>query len=182
LEQAFEENVHTLRGRAVHARVDAPGHEARPGVRIERALPLASERLGLIGKADVVEFLADGTPYPVEYKFGGVAKARHAHDALQLGAQAICLEEMTGRAVAEGAVYYVGSRRRVVVPVDAALRRAIEAAVPAIRAMLASGTAPPPSADGRCRDCSLADICQPHAIAARAEQRRLRASLFDPDA
>ena len=182
LEQAFEENVHTLRGRAVHARVDAPGYEARPGVRIERALPLASERLGLVGKADVVEFLADGTPYPVEYKHGRVAKARHGHDALQLTAQAICLEEMTGRAVAEGALFYASSKRRVAVAIDRALRAAVEEAVPAIRAMLASGKLPPPVNDGRCRACSLADICQPEALAARAEQRRLRGTLFDPNA
>lgn len=182
LEQAFEENIHTLRGRAVHARVDAPGFEARAGVRVERALPLASERLGLIGKADVVEFLADGTPYPIEYKHGSAAKARHGHDALQLAAQAICLEEMTDRVVAEAALYYASSKRRVAVAIDAALRTAVEAAVPAIRAMLASGQLPPAVDDSRCRACSLADICQPHALAARAEQQRLRAALFDPDA
>lgn len=182
LEQAFEENVHTLRGRAVHARVDAPGFESRAGVRVERALPLASEHLGLIGKADVVEFLADGTPYPVEYKHGSVTKARHGHDALQLAAQAICLEEMTGRTVVEGALFYASSKRRVVVAVDGALRAAVEETVAAIRAMLASGELPPPVSDSRCRACSLADICQPQAIADRAEQQRLRAKLFDPDA
>ena len=70
VEQAFDENLHTLRGRAVHATVDHPGFETRAGVRAVRALPLWSERLGLIGKADVVEFDAKGTPYPVEYKHG----------------------------------------------------------------------------------------------------------------
>ena len=64
LEQAFAENLHTLRGQAVHGRVDQPGFETRSGCRLERALPLWSERLGLIGKADMVEFLPDGTPYP----------------------------------------------------------------------------------------------------------------------
>ena len=182
LEQAFEENVHTLRGRAVHAHVDTPGFEARAGVRLERALPLASERLGLIGKADVVEFQADGTPYPVEYKHGRLAKAHHGHDALQLAAQAICLEEMTGRAVPEGALFYASSKRRVAVAVDAALRAAVEVEVPAIRAMLASGRLPQPVNDSRCRACSLVDICQPQAIAARDTQHRLRAALFEPDA
>jgi len=37
LEQACEENIHTLRGRAVPAHVDAPGSEARAGVRAARA-------------------------------------------------------------------------------------------------------------------------------------------------
>lgn len=181
LEQAFEENVHTLRGRAVHKQVDTPGFEARAGMRVERALPLSCERLGLTGRADVVEFLPDGTPYPIEYKHGRATKAQHGHDALQLAAQAICLEEMTGRAVPEGALFYASSKRRIAVMVDAEQRAAVEAAVQAIRAMLASDRLPPPANDSRCRACSLIDICQPQALAAHAVQSRLRAALFDPD-
>lgn len=179
LEQAFEENVHTLRGRAVHRQVDTPGFEARVGVRVERALPLASQRLGLIGRADVVEFLADGTPYPIEYKHGRTVKAKHGHDALQLAAQALCLEEMTGYAVPEGALFYASSKRRVAVAVDAPLRAAVEQAVAAVRAMLVSGQLPPPVNDIRCRACSLIDICQPHALARRELQARLRSTLFE---
>lgn len=174
--------MHTLRGQAVHARVDEPGVETRAGLRVERSLPLASESLGLIGKADVVEFLPDGTPYPVEYKHGRATKAQHGHDALQLAAQALCLEEMTGRAVAEGALFYAGSKRRVPVAVDAALRAAVVQAVADIRAVLASARLPPPVNDKCCRACSLIDICQPAALAARDQQAALRASLFDPDA
>jgi CRISPR-associated exonuclease Cas4 len=181
LEQSFSENVYTLRGRAVHVWVDAPGYEARAGVRVERALPLASERLGLIGKADVVEFLPDGTPYPVEYKHGRATKAQHGHDALQLAAQVLCLEEMTGRSVHEGAVFYAGSRRRVPISVGARLRAAVEQAITAVRAMLASGRLPSPVADARCKACSLIDLCQPHALADRAAQRSEREILFDPD-
>src|SRR5512143_513120 len=78
-EQAFEENIHTLRGRAIHERVDEPGVEAGfEGRRVVRAMPLWCDRLGLIGKADVVEFLSDGTPYPVEYKHG--KKREKLHD------------------------------------------------------------------------------------------------------
>lgn len=62
VEQTFDENLYTLRGRAVHEQVDTPDSSPEHGKRIERALPLYSERLGLTGKADVVEFLADGTP------------------------------------------------------------------------------------------------------------------------
>lgn len=117
VEQAFAENIHTLRGQAVHKRVDEPGVEVRAGLRIERALPVWSERLGLIGKADVVEFEPDGTPYPVEYKHGTKRKAAHiaASDDIQLAAQALCLEEMTGHVVAEGALFYASSKRRRIV-------------------------------------------------------------------
>lgn len=69
IEQSFTENLFTLRGRAVHEQVDQPEWVVEKGVRVERALPLWSPRLGLVGKADVVEFHGD-TPYPVEYKQG----------------------------------------------------------------------------------------------------------------
>ena len=78
VEQAFEENAYTQRGNAVHKRVDEPGFEERTGVCVERALPVWSERPGLIGKCDVVEFLPDGTPYPAEYKHG--SKRAKIHD------------------------------------------------------------------------------------------------------
>ena len=122
-EQAFAENVHTLRGQAVHARVDAPGVETRAGVRAARAVPLWCDRLGLIGKADVVEFAGDGTPYPVEYKHGRKGKtgkaAKAVHDDLQLAAQALCLEEMTGKEVNVGAIYHATSHRRREVAISA---------------------------------------------------------------
>jgi CRISPR-associated exonuclease Cas4 len=86
-EQVFADNIHTARGHAVHKHVDEPGFESRPNLRIERALPLYSTQLGLTGKADIVEFLSDGTPYPVEYKHG--ARRPKLHDDIQLAAQAI---------------------------------------------------------------------------------------------
>ncbi len=179
VEQAFEQNVHTRRGNAVHERVDEPGFEERTGVRVERALPVWSERLGLSGKCDVVEFLADGTPYPVEYKHG--IKREKLHDDLQLAAQALCLEEMTGKAVPKGAIYHHSSHRRREVAIDAVLRRKLEETVAAVRTMLASGNLPPPVNDARCRECSLQDICQPEALAATGKRRQLHDALFQPE-
>ncbi|ODU07849.1 MAG: CRISPR-associated protein Cas4 [Rubrivivax sp. SCN 71-131] len=181
LEQAFDDNLHTLRGNAVHAQVDRPGFEVRRGLRVERALPLFSDRLGLVGKADTVEFEPDGTPYPVEYKHGSRHKAADiaACDDLQLAAQALCLQEMTGHPVNEGALFYASSKRRRVVQIDDALRTLVAETAAAARAMLAAGHLPPPTADmRRCHGCSLRDRCQPEALA------RLSASsdadLFDP--
>jgi CRISPR-associated exonuclease Cas4 len=186
LEQVFDDNVHTLRGQAVHARADRPGVETAKGVHAERALPLWHDALGLIGKSDVVEFLSDGTPYPVEYKHGSRHKAADiaACDDLQLAGQAICLEHMTGKPVAEGALYYASSKRRRVLPITATLRAQVEATVQAIRQMLASGQLPPPlqgeQAQRRCKACSLQERCQPQATHAALVQARQ--SLFDPDA
>lgn len=184
LEQAFEDNVFTLRGQAVHTRADQPGMELRSGLRVERALPVFSDRLGLIGKADVVEFTHDGTPYPVEYKHGSRNKKASiaACDDLQLAGQALCLEEMSGQPVTEGALFYATSKRRRAVPITSALRAAVENAAADIRAMLAAGRTPPPVNDERCRACSLRDLCQPEALSHTAEMASLRDALFDPDA
>ena len=186
LEQVFDDNVHTLRGQAVHAKADQPGVETAKGVRVERALPLWHDGLGLVGKADVVEFVAGGVPYPVEYKHGSRHKAADiaACDDLQLAAQALCLEAMLGKHVNEGALYYASSRRRRVVPITVQLRTAVAHTTDAVRQMLAIGQLPPPLAPDqaarRCKACSLSDRCQPqatHACVAAA-----RAALFDPDA
>ncbi len=182
----FDDNVHTLRGQAVHARADQPGVETAKGVRVERALPLWHDALGLIGKADVVEFLAGGVPYPVEYKHGSRNKAADiaACDDLQLASQALCLEAMLGKPVNEGALYYASSRRRRVVPITPSLRASVAQTADAVRKMLASGQLPPPlgpeQAARRCKACSLIDRCQPHAT--HAGVAAARAALFDPDA
>lgn len=179
LEQAFDENVHTMRGNAVHDRVDVPGFETFEGVRSERALPVWSEHLGLIGKCDVVEFHPDGSIYPVEYKHG--RKRAQAHDDLQLAAQAMCLEEMFGKPVKKGAVYHHTSRRRREVTITPELRQQVADTVAAIRAMLASGKLPPPVNDARCKECSLNEICQPQAIHALAADTDLDRNLFEPE-
>lgn len=185
LEQVFDDNIHTLRGQAVHARTDQPGVETAKGVRVERALPLWHDALGLIGKSDVVEFLPDGTPYPVEYKHGSRHKAADiaACDDLQLAAQALCLESMTGKAVHEGALYYASSRRRRAVAVTPVLRAQVIEVANAVRRMLASDHLPPPlqgeQAARRCKGCSLQERCQPQATHGALAQARQ--ALFDPD-
>lgn len=63
-EQTFDVNVHTMRGNAAHERVDDPGFGSFEGVHSERALPVWSDRRGLVGKCDVVEFHPDGRIYP----------------------------------------------------------------------------------------------------------------------
>jgi CRISPR-associated exonuclease Cas4 len=177
VEQTFDENLYTLRGRAVHERVDEPIVEFQEGVRVERALPLWSKRLGLIGKADVVEFRGEA-PYPVEYKHG--SKREREHDDLQVCAQAICLEEMTGKVVPRGAIYYHSSRRRREVEFTAALRAQVEAATFAIREIIKDKGLPPPVNDSRCRHCSLKESCMPSVVGERARAAALLRDLFVP--
>lgn len=176
LEQSFEDSVHTARGQAVHHLVDTPGYEIKSGVKVERSLPLWSDRYGLIGKADLVELRPDGTVFPVEYKHG--RRRQKQHDDLQLAAQAMCLEEMLGRPVVKGAIYHASSHHRREVVITPELRQHVVETAAAIRAMLAGGTLPPPVNDARCRECSLKALCQPEAIAARQRQAELRRQLY----
>lgn len=163
LEQTFEENIYTMRGNRVHERVDTPDYEQLCDRRVERSLPIWCERLKIIGRADCVEFLSDGTPYPVEYK-AGKRKSKQA-DKVQLCAQALCLEEMFGVPIPKGALYYYQSRRRVEVEMTKSLRNLVEETVSRVREMLQEQHLPSPVADGRCRDCSLQEVCLPQASA-----------------
>ena len=177
-EQTFDENLYTLRGRAVHRQVDEPEHTVEEGVRVERALSLWSATLGLIGRADVVEFHG-ATPYPVEYKHG--PRRQKEHDDLQLCAQALCLEEMTGQDVPQGAIFHHSSRRRRVVQFTPALREKVAQTVTAIRRMLAAASLPAAVNDARCTHCSLQDSCLPSVVAGKARQHDIRETLFTVD-
>ena len=179
-EQNFTDNVFTIRGHLAHERVDSGESGMEYGVRVERALPLFSERYGLVGKADVVEFLEDGTPYPVEYKQG--KRQQKLHDEVQLAAQALCLEEMTGKAVPEGAIFHHKTRRRRVVPITDTLRDYTLHLISQVRALLESGAMPAPVDDSSlCQACSLAEVCQPELVGQAQRIQRLQAQLFEAE-
>jgi len=180
VEGVFVENRYTLEGRFAHDRADEPGSESRPGVRIVRGLPLYSYRLGLSGKADVVEFhaVAEGRerPHPVDYKRG--RRRRWDNDDVQLCAQALCLEEMTGLEVPEGSIFHVRSRRRRTVAFDADLRRETETTVERLHTLLAAGRIPSPVLRPRCDGCSLRAICLPELPTGALAVAAASAALF----
>lgn len=157
-EQTFTDNLYTVQGNLVHEKVDQPETTWEEGRRIERHLPLWSDRLGLRGIADVVEFEGD-QPYPIEYKR---SKKRPTDAAdIQLCAQAMCLEEMLGREVPKGAIYHAGSNRRREVAFTEALRQRVVGAIDETRRILEGRILPPPVNDKRCRHCSLKEACMP---------------------
>ncbi len=176
-EGEFTDNIHTARGNAEHERVDRVAHEtAKSGARVEYALPVWSDKFGLIGKCDVVEFWPDGTIFPIEYKHG--RKRERLNDDLQLTAQAMCLENMFERSVLRGAIFHATSHRRREVVFTEALKEQVVETADAIRVMLASGRLPPPVNDARCNECSMKEICQPQALAERSRQRMYATALF----
>ena len=164
-------------------------HERRGRVWIVRGVPLRSLALGLVGKADVVEFeppevttpenLPPGRLFehlrqagtegwrvtPVEYKRGRPKKG--PFDAVQLCAQAVCLEEMLGVRIASGALFYGRTRRRTEVPLDGALRELLAATARRLHELIASGRTPPAVREAKCDACSLVDLCLPRAAGSR---------------
>jgi CRISPR-associated exonuclease Cas4 len=184
VERLWEENRFTAEGRVLHEVVHEPKLRREKGLRRVAALPLASKRLNVSGVADLVEFRAgpDGeTAYPVEYKRG---KAKlHRADEVQLCAQALCLEEMTGRPVPEGALFYAETKRRLAVPFDAELRRLTETTALQLSELFAAGRTPPAVWRAeRCRACSLIELCRPKASGKSAlafRDRGIAAALDD---
>jgi CRISPR-associated exonuclease Cas4 len=167
IEQVWTENLFTAEGRIMHERVDSGEHLSRNGVRVETALALRSLRLGLSGKADVVEFHRDDQggwrPYPVEYKRGKPKSANW--DQVQLCAQALCLEEMLHCLVPEGALFYGKPRRRQVVCFDDTLRRETEEAAARLHQLVRSGVTPSAHYEKKCDSCSLVQLCLPKVAA-----------------
>jgi len=166
LEQVWAENRFTAEGRAMHERAHDGPDDSRPGVRVTRGLPLQGESLGLVGQADIVEFHANGSVLPVEYK-RGKPKA-HRADEVQLCAQALCLEEMLGKeagAISTGHLFYGRTRRRKVVALDGDLRALTRETIAGARTLLEGSETP--GADyvaERCDACSLLDLCKPRSL------------------
>ncbi len=162
-EQLWAENFLTAQGKNLHKRVDGGEPETRKGIRYERGVWVAAEKLGLVGKLDLVEVeIRSGTFKPVEYKRGRPKPSNW--DKIQLCAQALCLEEMREIYIAEGALWYGQTRHRERVLFDEQLRRETIEVIVAVQALLQSGTTPLPVYAKRCKSCSLKDECQPKIL------------------
>lgn len=163
IEQLWSENIFTAEGRLMHDKADSNKFESRGNVRIDYSVPLRSLKLGLIGKADVVEFHKqdDRTwlPFPIEYKRG--KPKLNDCDKVQLCAQAICMEEMLNVVIPEGALFYGQTRRRQDVTFDNALRTETEETARKVHELIDSGVTPKAEYSKKCKQCSLLELCMP---------------------
>ena len=157
----FVENQYTIEGTSLHDRVHTVGENQREETWQVRAVWLKSERYGLIGKSDLIE-ATEGQWFPVEYKRG--KRGEFDNDALQVCAQALCLEEMTGQTVERGYVYYAQSHQRQVVEITPELRQETIAAIAAVAKILDTGAMPTAVYTSRCKGCSLYAQCLPKAV------------------
>jgi CRISPR-associated exonuclease Cas4 len=175
LDQEWEENRLTAEGRTLHERVDSGYREFRKGKRQFSGLHVQSRELGLYGRLDILEVLenADAPEVdipllglkgklelsPVEFKHGKPKK--HDADRVQLCAQALCLEEMTGLPVQQGSFFYGEIKCRETCEFSEDLRvKTRETALLAHR-LMEIGQVPGAIPGAQCRACSLADICMP---------------------
>lgn len=195
LEGLWQENLLTAEGRILHERAHDQGVVSRGDLRVAYGLSVRSLKLGLIGKADVVEFhrlrAPDGSPLddlssggvrlagvsgfwqpvPVEYKRGH-PKPNHCDEA-QLCAQALCLEEMLGASIPDAALYYGSEHRRCGVTLDEALRSETLRTIERLHSLTQVGRTPPPLyRREKCDRCSLIDVCLPRAADGRHSARK----------
>jgi CRISPR-associated exonuclease Cas4 len=158
----MEINAPVLEGIQQHERVHSSGTERSGELTVRRRVYLWSDRLRVAGFADLVEE-REGDLVPVEYKRG--RQGRWLSDHVQLCAQAMCLEERTGRPVQQGEIFYWRSRRRERVAFTPELRARTEATVARAFELLEAGRMPPPlDRRAKCRDCSLEAICLPREV------------------
>lgn len=182
IEMIWDENIFTAEGRILHERVHEDQFEMREGIRIERGIPLKSQRLGLIGKADVVEFYKKSEsnswlPFPVEYKRGHLRHERSFE--VQLCAQALCLEEMLGVDVPAGAIFYGKTRRRMDVAFDDALRKETEETAHRLREFIKAGKTPKAEYSKKCESCSLKELCMPKTLGGGRSARRYLKEMLE---
>ncbi len=165
VEQIWEDNIFTAEGNILHKNADdQKAAERGETLRIEYGLPIRSVKLGLSGKADVVEFHRrdNGTwqPYPVEYKRGKPKENRC--DEVQLCAQALCLEEMLSTSIPEGALFYGKTKHRTIVLFDESLRSLSAETCAKTHELLRQEQSPPAVYEkARCSNCSLVNLCLP---------------------
>jgi CRISPR-associated exonuclease Cas4 len=182
LEQMWAENRFTVEGENLHEKVHRDEEESRTEVRIVRGLRVCSHRLGLIGRADVVEFqrlasedaVGSGMralgiriprksgvwrPVPVEYKRG--KPKEDPCDEMQLCAQALCLEEMLEIEIHFGALYYGKPKRRFEVLFDERLRENTKSVIDRMHELFQRCSMPVGRFDAKCRSCSLESECLP---------------------
>lgn len=168
VEHEYADNEHTIQGTLGHMRVHTEGQASRGELFQLRSVYLYSKRYGLCGKADLIEE-HDGAVYPVEYKKGRLGT--WTNDALQLCAQALCLEDMLSEVhgapvhIPQGYLYYASTGRCKAVPLTEDLRMLTVQTITAVRTLLHMRQRPTVAYNPRCKGCSVYGICLPRETA-----------------
>lgn len=172
IEQLWDENFFTIDGQIKHDKVDNGDiFDSKNNIRIIRSMPIVSHDLKIQGKCDVVELKPDVdgfyfskykekySVYPIEYKRG--SPKTDESDIMQLLAQAMCLEEMLGLRINEGACFYFETRRREQVIFTDDLRKRLVGIIAEMNNYYDRRYTPRVKKSRKCRSCSLKNLCLP---------------------
>ena len=188
VENQWAENYRTVDGALLHEKAhDRQSEESRGDLLIKRGVSVYSAALGISGQCDVLEYhrSQDGiplpgreglwVPYPVEYK-RGEPKEGNA-DALQLCAQAMCLEAMLCCEIPEGALYYGQTRRRERISFTEELRTQVKDLLTQMHELSQRGHTPRVKPAKACNACSLKEMCLPRLLKNRSVSAYLKAAM-----
>lgn len=172
IELQWQENVRTVEGKLLHSKAHSISNaEKRGNIIVSRAMPVRSREMGVSGECDVVEFhrQEEGISLagkeglygvvPIEYK-RGVPKINDI-DELQLGAQALCLEEMLCCEIPYGYLYYGETKHRKKIEINQTLRQKVRDLFREMHGYYDRQYTPKVKWSKSCRACSLQDICVP---------------------
>ena len=172
---------HVFAGRHLHSALEA----SEDGESV--SLELASESLGLVGRADCVR-RRDGSFLPYEHKRGRPARAADnspqpwPSDRLQVVAYAVLLEEAFNQPVLEGCIRYHAANITVRVPIDERAKSDLRGAIAEAHVLRETVERPPITDNPRlCEKCSLAPVCLPEEVRHDREPDRDPIRLFPPD-
>lgn len=172
IEQAWAENYFTAHGQLLHERVDDYlNTEKRGDVISVRGMDIASYRLGMSGRCDLVEFHKSDQgvfiprlkgkyiPIPIEYK-RGKAKMDDS-DRYQLLAQIISLEDMLNIQLSEVKIFYHEVRKRISYCFNEKDKDSLIQISDEMHGYYQKGYTPKAKYQKKCKACSLVDICLP---------------------
>lgn len=174
LEGLWEANIYTTEGTLQHQIVhDYTRTESRGNLLITRSLAIVSEKYHLVGNCDVVEFhkQKDGIilqnrpgywqPIPIEYKHSNKIVEG---SALQLCAQAICLEEMLSCKIDYGYLFYKNTKQREKIDFTLDLRNKVISTSNEILKYVISKEAPKVKVSKKCNNCTIKNLCLPKIL------------------
>ena len=160
VQKEFETSDDVAQGEFAHRNADK---ETIKDVVHSRSVMLSDENLGMVAKIDILE--TDGNAVvPIEYKkslMPDIPGNVYDSTMVQVCAQGLLLRA-NGYECNYGMVYYVGSKRRVQVPLDdVAVAKTLQALYD-MKKMAEDNKIPPPLVDSpKCPRCSLVGICLP---------------------
>lgn len=190
IEQQWQENLRTIEGEILHEKAhDNSIKEKRGDLIVSRGMAIFSRSLGLTGTCDIVELYRDpkgvnifgmeGTynPVPVEYKKG--KPKEDDSDALQLCAQAMCLEEMLLCEIPEAFIYYGETKHRLKIILNNELRDKVKIIVKEMHELYERRYTPKVKPSKSCNACSLNEICIPRLCKNLSAQNYIKKNLLE---